>query len=131
MHERADAKRVELAVRLVRAYVAGQKLPVRDLPGLIERVHDALAKLSASTEHPRQPAVPSDQSVTPDFLICLEDGKRFRTLRRHLMVSHNLTPQEYRERWGLPANYPMVAPNYSRFRARIAKRAGLGGRTGK
>lgn len=104
---------------------------VGDLPALIRQVHDTLAKLaSGSTTHVvatlREPAVPINKSVMPDYIICLEDGKKMKMLKRYLKATYDLTPEAYREKWGLPADYPMVAPNYAEKRSHLAKKSGLG-----
>jgi predicted transcriptional regulator len=97
---------------------------------LIKQVHSALSEASAAANAPDtpapEPAVPVNRSITPDHLICLEDGKKFRSLKRHLRTSYNMTPEEYREKWGLRPDYPMVAPNYAAERSRLAKKIGLG-----
>ena len=105
---------------------------VTDLPDLIERVYKTLANVGSEQE-PRTdrpvPAVPAKQSVTPDYIICLEDGKKLKMLKRHLKTAYNLTPEEYRERWELPPDYPMVSPNYAKQRSKLAKEIGLGTRS--
>ncbi len=122
---------VELATEVVAAYVSNNPLPRSDLPSLIQAVHSAVERLGKGIEDPpthagtQMPAVPVRKSITPDFLICLEDGKRFKSLRRHLRRL-GLTPEQYREKWGLPSDYPMVAPNYSAQRSAMAKKIGLG-----
>lgn len=115
---------------IVSAYVANNSMPTGDIPGLIELVFKTLSNVNAeggpvSVDRP-QPAVPIKRSITPDYLICLEDGKKLKMLKRHLKTAYNMTPEEYRERWGLPADYPMVAPNYAARRSRLAKDIGLG-----
>ena len=122
---------IELAAKVVAAYVSNNPVPKGDLPDLILAVHSSLEKLGSEPEpalpqaEAKAPAVPIRKSVTPDYLICLEDGKRFRTLRRHLMLL-GLTPEQYREKWKLPSDYPMVAPNYAAQRSALAKKLGLG-----
>jgi predicted transcriptional regulator len=122
---------IELAAKLVAAYVSKNSLPRSDLPSLILEVHSSLASLRSEPEHAvpqveaKAPAVPIRKSVTPDYLICLDDGKRFKSLRRHLGVL-GLTPEQYREKWKLPSDYPMVAPNYAAQRSTLAKKIGLG-----
>jgi predicted transcriptional regulator len=122
---------IELAAELVAAYVSKNSLPRSDLPSLILEVHSSLARLRSEPEHAvpqveaKAPAVPIRKSVTPDYLICLDDGKRFKSLRRHLGVL-GLTPEQYREKWKLPSDYPMVAPNYAAQRSTLAKKIGLG-----
>jgi predicted transcriptional regulator len=125
-----DADLIELSSEIVAAYVGHNALSPTDLPKLIAEVYAALKALGTApqpseAEAPK-PAVPVRRSVTPDYLVCLEDGKKFKSLKRHLMTHHSLTPQQYRERWGLPADYPMVAPNYSATRSTLAKSSGLG-----
>jgi predicted transcriptional regulator len=129
MSELDDARLVKLTARLVGAYLQSQTLPRDGIDDLILQVHGSLSRLAAREKPVPQPAVPITQSIRPDYLVCLEDGQRFRTLKRHLAVAYGLTPEEYRAKWGLPANYPMVAPNYSRFRASVARSIGLGGKT--
>lgn len=120
---------VELTVELVAAFISNNPLPRTELPDLIYTVHAALGKLGEeSTSEPvevKAPAVPVRKSITPEFLICLEDGKKFKSMRRHL-GQLGLTPDEYRAKWNLPSDYPMVAPNYAAQRSAMAKRIGLG-----
>lgn len=105
-------------------------LPVSDLPQLIQDVYKTLANVGNNTSSPErlQPAVSVKKSVTPDYIVCLEDGKKLKMLKRHLKTAYNMTPEEYRERWGLPRDYPMVAPNYAKHRSSLAKKIGLGTR---
>ena len=122
---------VELTAYLVSAYVGNNVVPASNLSGLIADVHGAFVRLvdgaaPAPVPEPLKPAVPIKKSIEPDFMVCLEDGKRFKSLKRHLRTSYGLTPEEYREKWGLPADYPMVAPNYAEARSQLAKRSGLG-----
>jgi predicted transcriptional regulator len=121
---------VELAADVVMAYVANNPVRASDLPQLISDVHAALLSLSGTVaEKPveaQAPAISIRKSLTPDFIICLEDGKKFKSLKRHLRTRYNLSPEEYREKWGLPADYPMVAPNYAEARSALAKKMGLG-----
>ena len=123
---------VTLTVQIVAAHVSNNRVAVDGLPRLIEEVYKTLAEADASSvatpERPR-PVVPIKKSVTPDYIICLEDGKKLKMLKRHLRSAYNLTPEEYRERWGLAPDYPMVAPNYTKQRRRLAKQIGLGTRT--
>jgi predicted transcriptional regulator len=120
-----------LAAEVVAAYVSNNPLPKSDLPDLILAVHSSLTRLGSEPEHAlpqveaKAPAVPIRKSVTPDYLICLDDGKRFKSLRRHLRAL-GLTPEQYREKWKLPSDYPMVAPNYAAQRSALAKKIGLG-----
>ena len=121
---------VELSADIVSAYVSNNVVSPADLPRLIADVHGALRGLRGA-EAPApvedlKPAVPVRKSVAPDYIICLEDGKKFKSLKRHLRTHYNLSPEEYREKWGLPADYPMVAPNYSATRSKLAKDNGLG-----
>jgi predicted transcriptional regulator len=122
---------IELAAEIVAAFVSNNPLPKSDLPALIHAMHEAVASLSTEAKsappqiEAKEPAVPIRKSITPDFLICLEDGKRFKSLRRHLGTL-GLTPHQYREKWKLPSDYPMVAPNYAAQRSAMAKRIGLG-----
>jgi len=121
---------MELTAEVVAAYVSKNSLPVGDLPGLIHDVHNALSQAGAAAppvqvEKPK-PAISVKRSVTDDYIVCLEDGKKFKSLKRHLMTHYNMSPEEYREKWDLPADYPMVAPNYAAARSRLAKQMGLG-----
>jgi predicted transcriptional regulator len=121
---------IELAADIVSAYVSNNSVPAGDLPGLISDVHLALARVGngaaeASAEAPK-PAIAIKKSVTPDYIFCLEDGKKFKSLKRHLRTQYNLTPEQYREKWGLAPDYPMVAPNYAKARSDLAKEMGLG-----
>ena len=130
-----SAALVDLTADIVSAYVSHNVIPASELPSLINDVHGALGHLmGAPIEMPKEeqkPAVPPKKSITPDYLICLEDGKRFKSLKRHLKTHYNLSPDQYREKWGLAADYPMVAPNYAEARSRLAKEMGLGQRRTK
>ncbi len=121
---------IELAANIVSAYVSNNSVPSGDLPGLIGQVYSALQRTAGRQAEPEaeplKPAVSIRRSVQPDHIICLEDGKTFKSLKRHLRTDHDLTPEQYREKWGLPAGYPMVAPNYAEARSRLAKQMGLG-----
>ncbi|TSE12230.1 MucR family transcriptional regulator [Mesorhizobium intechi] len=120
---------VSIAADIVAAYVSNNPLPVAELPKLISDVHAALQGIGTPAAEPvvkLEPAVSIRKSVTPDYIICLEDGKKFKSLKRHLNVHYNLSPDEYRAKWSLPADYPMVAPNYAAARSALAKAAGLG-----
>ncbi len=120
-----------LTTNIVAAHVTNNSVAVADLPRLIREVHDTLASVSgAGGREPERPtpAVSIKKSVTPDFIVCLEDGKKLKMLKRHLKTAYNMTPEQYRERWGLAADYPMVAPNYAKQRSRLAKQIGLGTR---
>jgi predicted transcriptional regulator len=123
---------IELAADIVSAFVSNNSLPAADLPALIGSVHDALNRVaSGSTEQPQEelrPAVSIKKSVQPDYIVCLDDGKRFKSLKRHLRTVYNMTPEQYRAKWRLPHDYPMVAPNYAEARSRLAKELGLGAR---
>ena len=119
----------ELTAEVVAAYVSNNVVQTSDLPSLIAEVHTALRSTSGAEPAPAEkpkPAVPIRKSVHRDYIICLEDGMKFKSLKRHLMTYHGLTPDEYREKWGLPADYPMVAPAYAEARSRLAKEMGLG-----
>ena len=124
---------IELAAQIVAAYVGHNKVEQADLPKLITDVHKVLEQVAGGTGrkdegHEPKPPVSVKKSITPDYLICLEDGKKFKSLKRHLRTHFNLTPEQYREKWGLPADYPMVAPNYANSRSNLAKNMGLGQR---
>lgn len=123
----ATSNPVELAAEIVAAFVSYNPLPKSELPSLIEAVHSAVKRLESAPPQveAKTPAVPIRRSITPDFLICLDDGKRFKSLRRHL-TSLGLTPAQYRAKWNLPSDYPMTAPNYAAQRSAIAKTLGLG-----
>ncbi len=116
---------------IVASHVQNNSVAINDLPQLIRTVHESLSGLSGSApaEKP-QPAVSIRKSVTPDYIICLEDGRKLKMLKRHLATAYGMTPEEYREKWGLPADYPMVAPNYAKQRSSLAKKIGLGKRRG-
>lgn len=135
MDDPARTELVELTAEIVSAYVSKNNVPASDLPNLINDVHDALSRASGRAgglerEEPK-PAVAIKKSVTPDYLICLEDGKRFKSLKRHLRTHYKLSPDEYRAKWHLPPDYPMVAPNYASARSQLAKKMGLGTRREK
>ena len=118
-----------LTTELVATFVGNNTTAVDDLPGLISGVYQALSTAEQAEEKPAEapvPSVPIKKSVMPDFLVCLEDGRKLTMLKRHLAASYNLTPDEYRRRWGLPKDYPMVAPAYAAQRSELAKRTGLG-----
>ena len=121
---------IELAADIVSAYVSNNSVAVGDLPGLIGEIHTALMRVSTgAVEVPAEapkPAIAVKKSITPDYIVCLEDGKKFKSLKRHLRTQYNMSPEEYREKWGLPADYPMVAPNYAQARSDLAKQMGLG-----
>ena len=122
---------IDLTADIVAAYVANNTVPSAELSGLIAEVHAALQRTSSGVApepapEPLKPAVPVKKSVNPDFIVCLEDGKKFKSLKRHLRTHYDLSPEDYREKWGLPADYPMVAPNYAAARSALAKKMGLG-----
>ena len=130
--ETAPTELLKLTSNIVASHVKNNDVAVGDLSVLINQVYRALASLGQIKEivsEKREPAVPVKKSVFPDYIICLEDGKRLKMLKRHLRVSYEMTPNEYRERWNLPADYPMVAPNYAKTRSMLAKKAGLGSRS--
>jgi predicted transcriptional regulator len=123
----------ELTVKIVSAYVSNNNLPVSEIPTVIRSVRDALTTANQPAVEPVEelkPAVPIKKSVTADYIVCLEDGKRLKMLKRHLMSSYNMTPDQYRTKWGLPADYPMVAPNYAKSRSELALKLGLGRKAG-
>jgi predicted transcriptional regulator len=129
-----DDALLTLTADIVAAHASNNHVAVNDLPQLIQNVHGALSALpgiGARAEPTPEPKVPVRSSVKPDYLVCLEDGKKMKTLKRHLMNDHQLTPNQYRERWGLTADYPMVAPNYSAARSAMARSSGLGRKGGK
>jgi len=122
---------LELTAHVVSAFVCNNSVPANELPALIGSIHSALqnvgqAAVAAPVEEERKPVVSIKKSVTPDFIICLEDGLKFKSLKRHLRTKYNLTPEAYRTKWGLPIDYPMVAPSYAEARSNLAKQMGLG-----
>lgn len=125
------AELLALTSQIVSAHVGNNMVPVGDLPRVIEQVYSSLSALdgTAPAQEPRpEPAVPIRASITPDYIVCLEDGKKLKMLKRHLKTAYDMTPEQYRERWGLAPDYPMVAPNYARQRSDLAKKIGLGTR---
>jgi predicted transcriptional regulator len=129
----SSATFTELTAEIVAAYVANNSVPAGNLAELISTVHTAVSGLSqpaAPAAVTLSPAVNPKRSVQPDYIVCLEDGKRFKSLKRHLMTKYALTPEEYRAKWGLPHDYPMVAPNYATARSELAKAMGLGRKPG-
>ena len=128
--EAAGTNLVELATGIVSAYVSHNSVRISELPGLIVEVHRALSGTHAAANEPEpeplKPAVNPKRSVFPDYIVCLEDGKKFKSLKRHLRTHHDLAPAEYREKWGLADDYPLVAPNYASARSALAKKMGLG-----
>jgi predicted transcriptional regulator len=133
MNDRSDL--IEMTADIVAAYVAANTVEAGELPALIHSVHKALNGVAAGHEvveaTPKEPAVPVKKSITPDHLICLEDGRKFKSLKRHLRTKYDMSPEDYRAKWGLPKDYPMVAPSYAKARSDLAKQMGLGqgGRT--
>jgi MucR family transcriptional regulator, transcriptional regulator of exopolysaccharide biosynthesis len=121
---------IELTAGIVSAYVSNNAVASGDIPSLINQVHAALLRVSSGTSdaqpEPLKPAISIKKSITPDYLVCLEDGKKFKSLKRHLRTQYNMTPEQYRDKWGLAADYPMVAPNYAQARSQLAKQMGLG-----
>jgi len=121
---------IELTASIVSAYVSNNPVPSAELPTLIGQVHSALSRVSTGqTEglsESLKPSIAVKKSISSDFIVCLEDGKKFKSLKRHLRTQYNLTPEQYRSKWGLPKDYPMVAPNYAAARSRLAKQMGLG-----
>ena len=120
---------VELTAETVASHVQNNSVAISDLPQLIKTVHESLTSLACEQSPVRpQPAVSVRRSITPDYIICLEDGRKLKMLKRHLATSYGMTPEDYRKKWGLPIDYPMVAPNYARQRSSLAKKIGLGKR---
>jgi predicted transcriptional regulator len=121
---------IELTADIVSAYVSNNSVSANDIPGLINQVHAALLRVSNGTTEmtaePLKPAISVKKSITPEYIVCLEDGKKFKSLKRHLRTQYNMTPEQYREKWDLPPEYPMVAPNYAAARSQLAKQMGLG-----
>jgi predicted transcriptional regulator len=130
MTEPAGKSFIDLTANIVSAYVSNNPTAASEIPALIGQIHAALLKVSTGrTELPMEPAKPAvavKKSITPDYLFCLEDGKRFKSLKRHLRTQYNMTPEQYRDKWSLPPDYPMVAPNYAVARSQLAKKMGLG-----
>ena len=121
---------IELTASIVSAYVSNNSVPAQDLSALINQVHSALTRVSSGqgeiAAEPLKPAVSVKKSITSDYIVCLEDGKKFKSLKRHLRTQYNMTPEQYREKWSLQPDYPMVAPNYAAARSQLAKQMGLG-----
>jgi predicted transcriptional regulator len=121
---------IELTANIVSAYVSNNPLPTADIPALIGQIHSALKRISggqaAAPAEPQKPAVPVKRSINPDHIVCLEDGLKFKSLKRRLRTRYNMTPDQYREKWALPPDYPMVAPNYAAARSQLARQMGLG-----
>jgi MucR family transcriptional regulator, transcriptional regulator of exopolysaccharide biosynthesis len=126
----ADGHFIQLTAQIVSAYVSNNSVPAADIPALINQVHAALTRVLAgqveAPAEPLRPAVSIKKSVTPEYIVCLEDGKKFKSLKRHLRTQYNMTPEQYRDKWGLTPDYPMVAPNYAAARSQLAKQMGLG-----
>ncbi|MBV9200780.1 MAG: MucR family transcriptional regulator [Alphaproteobacteria bacterium] len=131
----AEEDLLRMTADVVAAYVSNNTLPTAQLAEVINAVYNSLRSLEGHSAEPQaeplKPAVPIRKSVTPDYLICLEDGKRLKMLKRHLRSTYNMTPDEYRAKWGLPTDYPMVAPSYAEQRSEFAKKIGLGRGTGR
>jgi predicted transcriptional regulator len=121
---------IELTAGIVSAFVSNNPVTAGEIPALINQVHSALLRVSSGGKDPAaeplKPAVSVKRSIAPDYIVCLEDGKKFKSLKRHLRTQYNMTPEQYREKWNLPADYPMVAPNYAAARSKLAKDMGLG-----
>lgn len=131
MTDRSDpTELLKMATQIVAAHVSNNKVAMSELPGLIGAIHGALRDMGENgggeAVPAGKPAVPVKRSVTPDYLICLEDGRKLKMLKRHLRTAYGMTPDEYRKRWSLPQDYPMVAPNYAKRRSALAKKIGLG-----
>jgi predicted transcriptional regulator len=121
---------IELTAEIVSAYVSNNTVPAADIPALISQVHAALSRVSGgagdAASEPLKPAISVKKSITPEYIVCLEDGKKFKSLKRHLRTQYNMTPEQYRDKWALGSDYPMVAPNYAAARSQLAKQMGLG-----
>jgi len=121
---------IGLTAEIVSAYISNNTVASADIPALINQVHSALLRVSSgeapASSEPLKPAVPIKRSINPDYIVCLEDGKKFKSLKRHLRTQYNMTPEQYRDKWSLPIDYPMVAPNYAAARSQLAKQMGLG-----
>ena len=126
----ASGKFIDQTASIVSAYVSKNAVPAGEISALINQVHAALVRVAAGqgdgSGEMSKPAVPVKKSITPEYLVCLEDGKKFKSLKRHLRTQYNMTPEQYREKWGLAPDYPMVAPNYAAARSHLAKQMGLG-----
>jgi predicted transcriptional regulator len=125
-----ESSYIQLTANIVSAYVSNNTVPSAEIPSLIGQIHSALLRVSGgqapTPAEPLKPAVPLKRSITSDYLVCLEDGKKFKSLKRHLRTQYGMTPEQYREKWALPPDYPMVAPNYAAARSQLAKQMGLG-----
>ena len=128
--DRSGSNFIALTADIVSAYVSNNSVSAGELPALINQVHSALTRVSSehseASSEPLKPAVSVKKSITPDYIVCLEDGKKFKSLKRHLRTQYSMTPEQYREKWDLPPDYPMVAPNYAAARSQLAKQMGLG-----
>jgi predicted transcriptional regulator len=128
MDDKSDL--LDMTAAIVSAYVGANTMTATDVPTLIRQVHGALAAIGGPAEAapaaPKEPAVPVKRSIAPDHLVCLEDGRKFKSLKRHLRTKYDMSPEEYRAKWNLPKDYPMVAPNYAKARSELAKSMGLG-----
>ena len=130
MSDTAGKSFIDLTAEIVSAYVSNNTIPASEIPALIAQIHSALTRVSSgraeAPAEPAKPAVSVKKSMTADYLVCLEDGKRFKSLKRHLRTQYNMTPDQYRDKWALPPDYPMVAPNYAVSRSQLARKMGLG-----
>jgi predicted transcriptional regulator len=130
MAENSGESYIQLTANIVSAYVSNNTVPSAEISNLIGQVHSALLRVSGGeaggSMEPLKPAVPVRRSITSDYIVCLEDGKKFKSLKRHLRTQYKMTPEQYREKWGLPPDYPMVAPNYAAARSQLAMQMGLG-----
>src|ERR1700759_5331411 len=130
MTDAAGKSFIDLTANIVSAYLSNNPTPASEIPNLISQIHAALMRVSSGRSdtptEPAKPAVSLKKSINPDYLVCLEDGKRFKSLKRHLRTQYNMTPERYRDKWGRPPDYPMVAPNYAVARSQLAKKMGLG-----
>jgi predicted transcriptional regulator len=125
-----DSSYIQLTANIVSAYVSNNTVTSAEIPNLIGQIYAALQRVSSghalSSSEPLKPAVPVKRSITAEYIVCLEDGKKFKSLKRHLRTQYDMTPEQYRDKWGLPPDYPMVAPNYAAARSQLAKQMGLG-----
>ena len=126
-----DTSTIVMVSEIVSAYVSKNSLPPSELPHLIKTVHDALSSPEQGASSAPEPAVPIKKSIRPDYVICLEDGKKLKMLKRHLRTAYDMSPDEYRQKWGLASDYPMVAPKYAARRSELAKKIGLGRKAGQ
>jgi predicted transcriptional regulator len=130
MNDKSSNNYIELTADIVSAYVSNNTVAAGDISALISQVHSALLRVSNGQDEVAsealKPAIAVKKSITPEYLICLEDGKKFKSLKRHLRTQYNMTPEHYREKWGLAPDYPMVAPKYAEARSALAKQMGLG-----